>query len=133
MNSLKTYLAVGLGSGLGSVLRYAVSLASQAVLGSHFPWGTLIVNVLGSGLIGWIAATALRAPRSQLAHWHPFLVAGFCGGFTTFSVFSLESLHFVTLGQAWLGLLYALVSLPLWLLAAMAGERLASRRDFTAE
>ncbi|RUR37801.1 fluoride efflux transporter FluC [Vreelandella populi] len=127
MSPWKTYLAVGLGSGLGSVLRYAVSLISQAVLGSYFPWGTLIVNVIGSGLISWIATTALRAPHGKLAHRHPFLVAGFCGGFTTFSVFSLETLHFITLGQAWLGLLYVMVSLPLWLLVAMAGERLASR------
>lgn len=127
MSPSKTYLAVGLGSGLGSVLRYAVSLISQAALGSHFPWGTLIVNVVGSGLIGWIAATALRTPHGKLAHQHALLVAGFCGGFTTFSVFSLETLHFLILGQAWLGLLYMLVSLPLWLLGAMAGERLASR------
>ena len=129
MSTWKTYLAVGLGSGLGSLLRYAVSLISQAVLGSYFPWGTLIVNVVGSGLIGWIAATALRAPHGKLAYWHPLLVAGFCGGLTTFSVFSLETLHFMALGQAWLGLLYVLVSLPLWLLAAITGERLACSRN----
>ncbi|MBP5978820.1 MAG: CrcB family protein [Halomonas sp.] len=129
MNAWKTYLAVGLGSGFGSSLRYAVSLISQAVLGSYFPWGTLIVNVVGSGLIGWIAAMALRVPHGKLAHWHPFLVAGFCGGFTTFSVFSLEILHFINRGQTWLGLLYVGVSLPLWLLAAMAGERLARPYD----
>ncbi|WP_172117485.1 fluoride efflux transporter CrcB [Halomonas hibernica] len=129
MRTWKCYLAVGIGSGLGSALRYAVSLVSQAALGSYFPWGTLIVNVLGSGLIGWIAATALRAPHSKLTYWHPLLVAGFCGGFTTFSLFSLETLHFLNHGQGWWGLSYVLVSLPLWLLAAMAGERLALRRQ----
>ncbi|RUR33753.1 fluoride efflux transporter CrcB [Vreelandella nanhaiensis] len=129
MSAWKTYLAVGLGSGLGSLLRYAVSLISQAVLGSYFPWGTLIVNVIGSGLIGWTAVTALHTPHGKPARWHSFLVAGFCGGFTTFSVFSLETLHFITLGQAWPGLLYVLVSVSLWLLAAMAGVRLARPRN----
>lgn len=129
MRSWKCYLAVGVGSGLGSALRYAVSLASQAALGSYFPWGTLVVNVLGAGLIGWIATTALRAPHGKLAYWQPLLVAGFCGGFTTFSLFSLETLHFISRGQGWLGISYVLVSLPLWLLAAMAGERMALRRQ----
>ncbi|MBZ5486116.1 CrcB family protein [Halomonas aquamarina] len=125
MSVWKNYLAVGLGSGVGSALRYGVSLVSQAALGSHFPWGTLLVNVLGSGLIGWLAAQALRFPQGQLARLHPLLIAGFCGGFTTFSLFSLETLHFVTTGRPWAGLLYVMVSLPLWLTAALLGERLA--------
>jgi fluoride ion exporter CrcB/FEX len=74
--SINAYLAVGLGSAIGSVLRYSVSLASMAMLGTHFPWGTLLVNVLGSCLIGWLAATASRAPHGKLARWQPLLVAG---------------------------------------------------------
>lgn len=128
MSAWKTYLAVGIGSGIGSALRYGVSLASFATLGGYFPWGTLIVNILGSCLIGWLAAVISRSPRRQLARFQPLLVAGFCGGFTTFSLFSLETLHLVQLGQAWIALVYILVSLPLWLGAAVLGERMALSR-----
>lgn len=123
--SINAYLAVGLGSAMGSALRYSVSLASMAMLGSHFPWGTLLVNVLGSCLIGWLAATASRAPHGKLARWQPLLVAGFCGGFTTFSLFSLETLHLAQQGSLELALLYGIGSLPLCVVAAWAGERLA--------
>nr|WP_289072608.1 fluoride efflux transporter CrcB [uncultured Halomonas sp.] len=122
---LNAYLAVGLGSALGSVLRYGVSLASMAVLGSHFPWGTLLVNALGSCLIGWLAATASRLPRGALARQQPLWVAGFCGGFTTFSLFSLETLHLTQQGSLGLALFYAVGSLPLCVAAAWIGERLA--------
>ncbi len=109
--SINAYLAVGLGSAMGSVLRYSVSLASMVMLGTHFPWGTLLVNVLGSCLIGWLAATASRA--------------GFCGGFTTFSLFSLETLHLAQQGSMGLALLYGIGSLPLCVFSAWMGERLA--------
>tara|TARA_B100000929_G_scaffold288092_1_gene275899 strand:+ start:1485 stop:1880 length:396 start_codon:yes stop_codon:yes gene_type:complete len=122
---LNAYLAIGLGSALGSVLRYGVSLASMAVLGGHFPWGTLLVNVLGSCLIGWLAATTTRLPRSVLARQQPLLMAGFCGGFTTFSLFSLETLHLAQQGSLGLALLYGIGSLPLCVAAAWMGERLA--------
>lgn len=123
--SWQAYLAVGIGSGIGSALRYGVSLASMSALGSFFPWGTLLVNVLGSCLIGWLAATVVNQPSGTLARLQPLLVAGFCGGFTTFSLFSLETLHFVNQGQVLMAFVYILVSLPLWLLAAGLGGRLA--------
>lgn len=125
MSAWKAYVAVGLGSGLGSVLRYGVSLLSQAVLGGYFPWGTLIVNVLGAYIIGWLAATISRFPQGSLARCQPLLVAGFCGGFTTFSLFSLETLHLLQLGHPVIALLYVTASLPLWFAAAVAGERMA--------
>jgi CrcB protein len=128
MSAWRAYLAVGAGSALGSVLRYSVSLLSQAALGGYFPWGTLIVNVLGSCLIGWLAATISRSPHGQLARYQPLLVAGFCGGLTTFSLFSLETLYLVQLGQPGLALVYILISLPLWLGAAIVGERMALSR-----
>ena len=128
MNAWKAYLAVGVGSGVGSVLRYGVSLLSQAALGGHFPWGTLIVNVLGSCLIGWLAAAISRSSHSPLARFQTLLIAGFCGGFTTFSLFSLETLHLMQLGQPGLALLYVLLSVPLWLGAAVIGERMALSR-----
>jgi CrcB protein len=121
----KVYLAVGVGSAVGSVLRYAVSLASIAMLGGYFPWGTLLANVLGSLLIGWLAATISRFPHTQLARWQPLLIVGFCGGFTTFSLFSLETIHLIQQGYPALALLYVLISLPLWLMAVWLGERIA--------
>ena len=128
MRVWNAYCAVGVGSGLGSVLRYGVSLLSQAALGGYFPWGTLIVNVLGCCLIGWLAATTSRSPHGQLAPLQPLLVAGFCGGFTTFSLFSLETLYLVQLGRPGIALAYIGVSLPLWLGAAVVGERMALSR-----
>ena len=128
MSAWRAYIAVGAGSALGSVLRYGVSLLSQAALGGYFPWGTLIVNVLGSCLIGWLAATISRSPHGQLARYQPLLVAGFCGGLTTFLLFSLETLYLVQLGQPGLALVYILISLPLWLGAAIVGERMALSR-----
>lgn len=121
----KAYLAVGIGSGTGSALRFGISLASISAIGGYYPWGTLLVNVLGSGIIGWIAATVAYFPKGRLAAWQPLLVAGFCGGFTTFSLFSLETLHLVQQGLHGLALLYIAVSLPLWLFAAWLGGRLA--------
>ena len=112
MSAWKAYLAVGIGSGVGSALRYGVSLLSQAALGGYFPWGTLIVN----------------SSHSALAHLQPLLVAGFCGGFTTFSLFSLETLHLVQVGKPVMALVYIVVSLPLWLGAAVVGERMALSR-----
>jgi CrcB protein len=128
MSAWKAYLAVGIGSGVGSVLRYSVSLLSQATLGGYFPWGTLIVNVLGSCLIGWLAATLSRSPHSPMAPLQPLLIAGFCGGFTTFSLFSLETLYLVQVGKPAMALVYIVVSLPLWLGAAVVGERMALSR-----
>jgi fluoride exporter len=111
-------LAAGAGGALGSVLRVGVSLAILGWLGPVFPWGTLIVNTAGSLAIGWIAARGVggRAMRA-------FLVAGLCGGFTTFSVFSLETLALTRESPALAGL-YVAVSVPLWLGAVWAGWRL---------
>jgi CrcB protein len=93
---MKTILAIALGGGLGSVLRYGVNAGAVKMFGLNFPWGTLIVNIAGSFLIGLM--TAIFA-----GYWQPspemrlFLVTGFLGGFTTFSAFSLD---FATLWQA---------------------------------
>lgn len=125
MKTLATYAAVGIGSGLGSALRYVISLSMTGTMGSTFPWGTLLVNVVGSGLIGWLAGRIAKAPDAHRQRWQPFLVAGFCGGFTTFSLFSLEV---VSLAQTKpiLAFAYITVSLPLWFAAVWAGQRCAN-------
>ncbi|MGJ7462334.1 fluoride efflux transporter FluC [Halomonas sp. MA07-2] len=122
------YAAVGLGSALGSLLRYLVSMSSLAAFGPLFPWGTLFVNVVGSWLIAWLATVGNRYTQGRLARWQPFLVAGFCGGFTTFSLFSLETLHLVTIGSPWWAAIYVALSLPLWLVAAWHGQKMARER-----
>jgi fluoride exporter len=123
-----SYAAVGLGSALGSSLRYLVSLGSLAALGTLFPWGTLAVNVIGSWLIAWLAAVGAHYTRGRMARWQPFLVAGFCGGFTTFSLFSLETLYLLEVGSPGLALLYVLLSVPAWLVAAWMGQHMANGR-----
>ncbi|MEA2117088.1 fluoride efflux transporter CrcB [Halovibrio sp. HP20-50] len=128
MSAWLPYLAVGLGSGLGSALRYWVSLGMLAALGSYFPWGTLLVNVLGSCLIGWLATLGAHYAQGHLVRLQPLLVAGFCGGFTTFSLFSLETLHLFQEDHFALAFLYVATSVPLWLAAALCGQRIAKKQ-----
>jgi CrcB protein len=93
---MKTILAIALGGALGSVLRHGTNVAALKLVGDSFPWGTFIVNIAGSFIIGLL--TGIFA-----LYWQPspemrvFLVTGFLGGFTTFSSFSLD---FTTLWQS---------------------------------
>jgi len=131
--ALRTLLAAGAGSAIGAVARYATSLWMLAAFGPGFPWGTLSVNVLGSFLIGLLAALLAGEGAPGRNHaTRQFLLAGFCGGFTTFSIFSLELLLFALAGDwpragAYLGL-----SLVLWLAAVwiglLVGERLRGKK-----
>ncbi|MCG6121971.1 MAG: CrcB family protein [Microvirga sp.] len=119
--ALPVFAAVAAGGALGASARYGLALLA---LGAAFPWATLTANVVGSFLIGWAGATLLRedAPARPLAT--AFVMAGFCGGFTTFSLFSLEALTFYRAGSPATAALYALVSLATWIPACAAGWRL---------
>jgi CrcB protein len=84
------YMAVFIGAGLGGMLRHAVNRACLVYLGPGFPYGTLIVNVVGGLLMGVMAELFLvKGGGSQ--EFRLFLTTGFLGGFTTFSAFSLDS------------------------------------------
>jgi fluoride exporter len=91
--SLQMYIAVTLGSAAGGALRYLFSGLVDSRFSESFPWGTLTVNVLGSFVIGFFAT--LTAPDGRLfvgATTRQFVMVGLCGGFTTFSSFSLQTL-----------------------------------------
>ena len=96
------YLWIALGSGLGGVARYWCSGLIADRVGVLFPWGTLTVNVAGSFMIG--VAAALTGPDGRLfghPHAQHFVIIGFCGGYTTFSTFSLQTLALIRDGN-WL-------------------------------
>jgi CrcB protein len=124
----RLYLAVALGGALGSVARHLCGLAGLALFGPAFPWSTLAVNVSGSFLIGLYAT--LTEPDGRLSvspATRQGVMGGFCGGFTTFSVFSLESVRLIAAGQWRLAAAYLLLSVVTWLGAAWAGHRMAQR------
>ena len=99
---MQTYLWIALGSALGGVGRYWCSGVAVRLMGETFPWGTLFVNVTGSALIGFVATMAGPDGRWFLpADARQFVMVGLCGGFTTFSSFSLQTLALLRDGE-WL-------------------------------
>ena len=92
-------IAVAFGGALGSVMRYLVGIGSGKLFGVDFPWGTLIINVTGSFLIGlFVGMFATRWDLPQAVR--VFLTVGICGGYTTFSTFSLDAFYLMERGEA---------------------------------
>ena len=122
MGGVSTWLAVAAGGALGSVARFWLAAAVTALTGPRFPWGTLLINVLGSFVIGLVAAVTLTPARVGM---HPdlriFLMVGVCGGFTTFSAFSLQTFELLQSGEAWPAAGYMLGSVALCLGAVWGG------------
>jgi len=122
------YLAVGLGSALGGLARWLLSESLQAAPGSGVPWGTLLVNTSGSLLIGFYAA--MIAPGGRWAaglRQRLFFMTGFCGGYTSFSIFSLEAVLLMQAGRVALAAAYIGGSLLLWLAAVWIGYALGAQ------
>jgi CrcB protein len=122
-----TYIWVAVGGALGTTGRYWLSGVVARLIGETFPWGTLIINVTGSFVIGFFAA--LTGPDGRVyvsSAARQFVIIGICGGYTTFSSFSLQTLNLVNDGEwvragANIGL-----SVMLCLIAVWAGFLLAS-------
>ena len=111
---MKTLLLVALGGGIGSISRYLISIALP---NSNFPWGTFVVNITGAFLIGFFFSVLDRSNETLRL----LLITGICGGFTTFSAFSLENLQLIQHQQWILALSYIFGSLILGLLATFLG------------
>src|SRR5690348_14578547 len=120
------YACVAAGCVVGSVARYLVALALQFIPG--LPWGTLFVNVTGSFIIGLYGT--LSGPDGRLfasTQQRQFVMTGMCGGYTTFSSFSLETFRLLHSGKPVLALINIVVSVVGWLAAVWLGHALASR------
>jgi CrcB protein len=116
---LNNILLVGLGGGLGSILRYLC----QRSLNAGFPYGTLLVNVLGCFIIGlfWGLFTRHLDESKRL-----FLVTGFCGGFTTFSSFTYEGVQLILENRWFTFAIYTVISITVGLLATFLGFKLTN-------
>ena len=121
-----TWLYVALGSAIGGALRYWTVKGVDALAGGPFPWGTLVVNVVGSMVLGVILALFSLEHRWTVtdAQWRQFLVVGVFGGFTTFSTFSVQTLALIQAGAVWHAAANALASVALCVGGAALGWRL---------
>jgi CrcB protein len=117
--NFNSFLLVGAGGAIGSMLRYAASLI---ITNKLFPYATLLVNILGSLLIGIFLGLLLKNSISNYS-WK-FWATGICGGFTTFSALSLEGIELLQQQRYFIFLLYFLLSIILGLAAAYAGYNL---------
>lgn len=121
---IKTILLITLGGGIGSAMRYLTSVGVNKYFPAIFPWATLTVNVIGCLIIGIVLGFCEQRQLigSDLKN---FLVAGFCGGYTTFSAFASENLHLFQSGNSLTAFLYIAVSVLAGLLAVWLGFSLA--------
>jgi CrcB protein len=115
-------LLVFLGGGIGAAARHGVNIGAGRAFGLNFPFGTLIVNVVGSFLMGVLVAfLAFKAGAGWTQHMRLFLTTGILGGFTTFSAFSLDAALMWERGATGLAAGYVLASVVLSILALFAG------------
>jgi CrcB protein len=130
---MTAYLLVAVGGALGSVARYWMATAVATLFETSFPLGTLLINIIGSGIIGSFAA--LTGGEGRLAvspDIRIFVMVGLCGGFTTFSSFSLQTLDLLQAGELLRAGLYILLSVALCLVSVWLGYLAATNAHLVA-
>ena len=114
------YVLVFIGGGIGSTLRHMINLLCARCIGTAFPYGTFIINITGSTVMGLIAGyLAFKGDASQ--PWRLFLMTGVLGGYTTFSAFSLDAALLYERGEIGLSLFYVLGSVVFSIAGLFAG------------
>jgi len=124
---MAAYLWIAVGSALGGMARFWCSGLTARLVGETFPWGTMFVNVVGSFIIGFFAT--LTGPDGRIfadTLTRQFVMLGVCGGYTTFSSFSLQTLALLQDGEWWLAGANIALSLIACLIAVWAGYALAA-------
>jgi CrcB protein len=112
--------SVALGGALGSVARFLLGAAVQQRAGTTFPVGTLLINITGSLVLGFVLRFALSTPAIT-PDIRLFLTTGFCGGYTTFSTFSYETLALIEENELGRALTYVVLSVTLGLIGTYCG------------
>jgi CrcB protein len=114
------YLLVFLGGGFGASLRHAINMLCARAFGTHFPFGTFIINITGSIVMGLIAGyLAFKGEAAQ--PWRLFVMTGILGGYTTFSTFSLDAALLYERGEIGLAAAYVIGSVVLAIAGLFAG------------
>lgn len=114
------YLLVFVGGGLGASLRHAVNVGCARAWGLNFPYGTFLINITGSLVMGLIAGyLAFKGDASQ--PWRLFIMTGILGGYTTFSAFSLDAVTLYERGEVGMALFYVVGSVVLSIAGLVAG------------
>jgi len=121
---------VALGSALGGLARWGVTVAAARILGTAFPWGTFLINLSGSLFLGWFMAQSARLLPDQIPWLRPddlrlIVAIGFTGAYTTFSTFEMESHNLLRDGDGLAGTIYLFASVLLGLIAVRVGVLLA--------
>jgi CrcB protein len=122
--TVKLFWAIAVGAAAGGVSRFYLTMAVQQRLGATFPWGTLLINITGSLLLGFLIRYALATPELSV-EVRAMLTTGFCGGYTTFSSYSYETAVLIEEGQLSRAALYSISSVVLALIATFCGFLLA--------
>ncbi len=118
-------LAVLAGGALGSLARWGLAMAAGRWLGQGFPWGTVLINIVGSFVIGWFGGLTGPAGRMTVPEAaRAFVMVGICGGFTTFSSFSLQTVELMRAGYTGRAFGNVVASVVICLLATLVGLRL---------
>ncbi|WP_237478617.1 fluoride efflux transporter CrcB [Lichenibacterium dinghuense] len=124
---MTTYLLIAVGGALGTLCRFGLGLL-LAPVSQELPWGTIVINVLGSFVIGFFGTLTLASGRYPVSETtRLFVMVGICGGFTTFSSFALQTLDLLRTDAIVRGCLNVAISVALCLCAVAAGHAIAAR------